>query len=123
MRQRSVEGEHRVAKQDNGAQADDADVVADLTDPGDSGSVARPDQDPVHVDYRERFALVFTNFGLQRMVARVYAALLVSESPTVTMPELAEALNASAGAISGAVKTLVTIGLVEQVPAPGSRRD
>ncbi|WP_073252625.1 MarR family transcriptional regulator [Cryptosporangium aurantiacum] len=64
-----------------------------------------------------------TNWGLQRMVARVYAALVVTESPTLTMPELAELLQASAGAISGAVKSLTTIGIVERVPAPGSRRD
>ena len=106
-----------MAKRDSSARAEEVDVVVDLV------PSARPDDDAVHVDFRERFALVFTNFGLQRMVARVYAALLVSESPTTTMPELAETLNASAGAISGAVKTLVTIGLVEQVPAPGSRRD
>jgi len=107
-----------VTKQDNSARDDE--VVVDLVP---ATSSARPELDEVHVDFRERFALVFTNFGLQRMVARVYAALLVSESPTTTMPELAETLNASAGAISGAVKTLVRIGLVEQVPAPGSRRD
>ena len=80
-------------------------------------------QEAVRAEYRERFALVFTNWGLQRMVARVYAALLVTEAPTMTMPELAETLNASAGAISGAVKTLTTIGLVQRVPAPGSRRE
>ncbi|MFB9320593.1 GbsR/MarR family transcriptional regulator [Cryptosporangium minutisporangium] len=64
-----------------------------------------------------------TNWGLQRMVARVWAALIVTDSPTMTMPELGETLQASAGAISGAVKTLTSIGLVERVPAPGSRRD
>jgi hypothetical protein len=41
----------------------------------------------------------------------------------MTMPELAETLNASAGAIYGAVKTLTTVGLVQRVPAPGSRRE
>ncbi|MFI5957080.1 GbsR/MarR family transcriptional regulator [Cryptosporangium sp. NPDC051539] len=77
----------------------------------------------LRVEYRERFALLMTSMGLQRMVARVYAALVVTEEPTTTMPELAETLQASAGAISGAIKTLTTIGLVERVPAPGSRRD
>lgn len=36
---------------------------------------------------------------------------------------LAARLQASAGAISGAVKMLVSVGPVERVPAPGSRRD
>jgi DNA-binding transcriptional regulator GbsR (MarR family) len=89
-----------------------------VTEPAVESSV-----DPGLADYRERFAMVLTNFGMQRMVARVYAALMVAESPTTTMPELAETLRASAGAISGAVKTLTTIGMVERVPAPGSRRD
>ncbi|MFG1923840.1 GbsR/MarR family transcriptional regulator [Cryptosporangium sp. NPDC048952] len=79
--------------------------------------------DDPRAEYRERFALLMTDMGLQRMVARVYAALTVAEGPTMTMPELAETLQASAGAISGAIKTLTTIGLVERVPAPGSRRD
>jgi DNA-binding transcriptional regulator GbsR (MarR family) len=39
------------------------------------------------------------------------------------MGELADRLLASSGAISGALKMLTTVGIVERVPAPGSRRD
>ncbi|MGH3675411.1 MAG: GbsR/MarR family transcriptional regulator [Mycobacterium sp.] len=60
---------------------------------------------------------------MQRMTARVLAALLFTERPTMTMGELADRLQASSGAISGAVKMLTSVGLVERVPAPGSRRD
>lgn len=71
----------------------------------------------------ERLALVLTEHGLQRMTARVLATLLFTEKPTMTMGELAESLQASAGAISAAVKMLVSVGLVERVPMPASRRD
>jgi len=60
---------------------------------------------------------------MQRMTARVLAALLFTEQPTMTMGELADRLQASSGAISGAVKMVTSVGLVERVPAPGSRRD
>jgi DNA-binding MarR family transcriptional regulator len=71
----------------------------------------------------EQLALVLTNHGLQRMTARVLAALLFTDQPTMTMGELAVLLQASSGAISGAVKMLTSVGLVERVPAPSSRRD
>jgi DNA-binding transcriptional regulator GbsR (MarR family) len=76
-----------------------------------------------HQEAAERLALVLTNHGLQRMTARVLAALLFTEQETTTAGELAERLQASTGAISGAVKMLTSVGLVERVPAPASRRD
>jgi DNA-binding transcriptional regulator GbsR (MarR family) len=78
---------------------------------------------PDSVDAAEALALVLTSHGLQRMTSRVLAALLFTEQPTMTAGELADRLGASAGAISGAVKMLISVGLVERVPAPGSRRD
>jgi DNA-binding transcriptional regulator GbsR (MarR family) len=74
-------------------------------------------------DAAEELALVLTNHGLQRMTARVLATLLFTEQPTMTMGELAGQLKASTGAISGAIKMLTSVGLVERVPAPASRRD
>lgn len=71
----------------------------------------------------EELALVLTSHGLQRMTARVLATLLFTAQPTLTMAELAETLNASAGAVSGALKMLTSVGLAERVPAPASRRD
>lgn len=71
----------------------------------------------------ERLALVLSTHGLQRMTARVLATLLFTEQPSMTMGELAACLQASSGAISGALKMLTSVGLVEQVPAPASRRD
>ena len=71
----------------------------------------------------EQLALALTNNGLQRMTARVLATLLFTEQSTLTAGELADQLRASSGAISGAIKMLISVGLVERAPAPGSRRD
>lgn len=71
----------------------------------------------------EKLAVVLSNHGLQRMTARVLATLLFAEQSTMTMGELADALGASAGAVSGALKMLASVGLAERVASPGSRRD
>ena len=71
----------------------------------------------------EQLALVLANHGLQRMTARVLAALLFVEQPAITMGELADRLHASSGAVSGAIRMLISVGLAERVPAPASRRD
>ncbi|WP_454793374.1 GbsR/MarR family transcriptional regulator [Mycolicibacterium lutetiense] len=71
----------------------------------------------------EQLALVLSSHGMQRMPARVLATLLFTEQPSVTMAELADTLQASAGSISGSLKMLTSVGLAERVPAPASRRD
>lgn len=71
----------------------------------------------------EQLALVLSSHGMQRMPARVLAALLFTGQPSVTMAELADTLQASAGSISGSLKMLTSVGLAERVPAPASRRD
>lgn len=71
----------------------------------------------------EQLAVVLTDHGLQRMTSRVLATLLFTEQTSLTMGELAEILNASAGAISGALKMLTSVGLAERVAVPASRRE
>ncbi|WP_020673913.1 GbsR/MarR family transcriptional regulator [Amycolatopsis nigrescens] len=71
----------------------------------------------------ERLALTLTSGGMQRMTARVMCALLFAEQETVTAGELAERLTISPGTVSTAVKSLISVGLIERVPAPGSRRE
>jgi DNA-binding MarR family transcriptional regulator len=80
-------------------------------------------QDTDLQDVAEQLALVLTNLGLQRMTARTLATLLFTEQAAMTMAELGERLQASSGAISGALKMLTSVGLAERVPVPGSRRD
>lgn len=71
----------------------------------------------------EQLALVLSSHGMQRMPARVLATLLFTEQSSLTMTELADTLQASAGSISGSLKMLTSVGLAERVPAPASRRD
>lgn len=71
----------------------------------------------------ERLALVLAERGMQRMTARVMAVFIFTERPTLTQGEVAEELGASTGSVSGAIKMLTSVGLVERVPATSSRRD
>ncbi|MBO4206070.1 MarR family transcriptional regulator [Micromonospora echinofusca] len=74
-------------------------------------------------DPAEHLALALTQGGMQRMTARVLAALLFTEQDTLTAGEIAESLTISSGSVSTALKALVSVGLIEKVPAPGSRRE
>jgi DNA-binding transcriptional regulator GbsR (MarR family) len=71
----------------------------------------------------ERLALALNQAGMQRMIARTLAAFLFTDRESVTAGELGKQLGASAGSVSGAITMLRTVGLIEQVPAPSSRRD
>jgi DNA-binding MarR family transcriptional regulator len=71
----------------------------------------------------ERMALVLAQGGLQKATARVMAAFLFAETDSVTAGELAEQLGISSGAVSGAIKMLSTVGLIERAPVPASRRE
>ncbi|TYB69252.1 MarR family transcriptional regulator [Nonomuraea sp. PA05] len=73
--------------------------------------------------FRERFAQIMVESGMPRMAARVYAALLVTDSGRLSAAELADRLGAGAPAISGAVKYLVQVRLVERGREPGTRHD
>ncbi|MET7935893.1 MarR family transcriptional regulator [Streptomyces sp. NPDC005322] len=71
----------------------------------------------------ERFAADLTEAGMQRMGARVFAALLVSDSGALTSAELAERLRISPAAVSGAIRYLSQVDMVVREREPGSRRD
>jgi DNA-binding transcriptional ArsR family regulator len=84
--------------------------------------VTRADEGAI-ADFRERFAQIMVESGMPRMAARVYAALLVTDSGKLSAAELAERLGVGASAISGAVKYLVQVRLVERGREPGTRHD
>lgn len=71
----------------------------------------------------ERLALVFADWGFQRMAGRVLFALMAADEPGLTATELATRLDASPAAISGAVRYLLQLELVQREAVPGSRRD
>jgi predicted transcriptional regulator len=71
----------------------------------------------------ERFAAVLVEAGIPPMPARVFAALLVTDSGRLTAAELTGLLGASPAAISGAVRYLTQVGMIGREREPGSRRD
>ncbi|HEU4946279.1 MAG TPA: MarR family transcriptional regulator [Kribbella sp.] len=71
----------------------------------------------------ERFAGVLTDSGAPSMSARVMGRMLVSPTGTMTASELAEALQVSQPAVSGAVRQLVQVSFITRERLPGSRKD
>ncbi|RMI27899.1 MarR family transcriptional regulator [Streptomyces triticirhizae] len=71
----------------------------------------------------ERFAADLVAAGFQRMAARVFACLTVSEEGALSSAELAERLRVSPAAISGAVRYLSQVHLISREREPGSRRE
>ncbi len=74
-------------------------------------------------EFVEHFATVLTETGFPRMPARIFSALLATDSGTMTAADLASLLRASPAAISGAVRYLMQVNLVSREREPGSRRD
>jgi DNA-binding transcriptional regulator GbsR (MarR family) len=59
--------------------------------------------------------------GMPRMAGRIWGYLLICEPPQQTAAELATALHASRGSISGVVRLLEAGGLVRRSTRPGDR--
>ena len=71
----------------------------------------------------ERFALLLTEAGMPRMPARVFACVLADDAGRMTAGELAGRLSVSPAAISGGVRYLTQVGMLERRRDPGERRD
>ncbi|MFE1286367.1 GbsR/MarR family transcriptional regulator [Streptomyces sp. NPDC058751] len=82
------------------------------------------ERDPEAVSqFVEGFAAQLVEAGMQRMPARVFAALLASDSGAMTSAELGEQLRVSPAAVSGAVRYLAQQHMVSREREPGSRRE
>src|SRR4029453_6841410 len=71
----------------------------------------------------ERFALSLVEAGMARMPARVFAGVLVAEDGRQTAAELAQLLQVSPAAISGAVRYLTQLRLGARAHEPPGRGD
>jgi DNA-binding transcriptional regulator GbsR (MarR family) len=71
----------------------------------------------------EHFALLLTEAGLPRMPARAFACILADDSGQLTAAQLAERLEVSPAAISGAVRYLTQVGMLVRGREPGARVD
>ncbi|MCH7232223.1 MarR family transcriptional regulator [Glycomyces sp. L485] len=75
------------------------------------------------LDYVERFSEILIASGVQRMSARVFSYILADDAASYTAAELADGLDVSLAAISGAVRELTTMGLLFKGRRPGTRAD
>ncbi|GAA3500503.1 MarR family transcriptional regulator [Streptomyces prasinosporus] len=81
-------------------------------------------RDPEAVSrFVEHFAAQLVEAGLPRMPARVFGALLASDTGVLTSAELGERLRISPAAVSGAVRYLAQQRMVSREREPGSRRE
>ncbi|MEU6676933.1 MarR family transcriptional regulator [Streptomyces sp. NPDC046853] len=87
-----------------------------------SDDVAVRDEEVVS-RFVEQFAAQLVEAGMPRMPARIFAALLASDSGALTSAELGERLQVSPAAVSGAVRYLTQQHMVSREREPGSRRD
>ena len=71
----------------------------------------------------EEVGMYFERIGLTRMEGRIIGWLLICEPRQQSMGDLVAALGASKSSVSVALRTLVTLYLVERVSIPGDRRD
>lgn len=74
-------------------------------------------------EFVERFADALVAAGMPRMPSRVFARLTATDDGQLTAGELAESLQASPAAISGAVRYLEQVSLLRRTRKLGSRRD
>ncbi|MEU9215059.1 MarR family transcriptional regulator [Streptomyces sp. NPDC048376] len=92
-----------------------------MRQPADQAEAGR---DPAAVSkFVESFAAQLVEAGMQRMPARVFSALLASDSGSLTSAELGESLQVSPAAVSGAVRYLSQQHMVSREREPGSRRE
>jgi predicted transcriptional regulator len=83
---------------------------------------ARTRDDAAVGRFVEDFASALIEMGIPRMPARVFAALMTSDSGRLTATDLAARLQASPAAVSGAVRYLIQVGMARRETEPGSRR-
>ncbi|MGX1911209.1 GbsR/MarR family transcriptional regulator [Streptomyces phaeochromogenes] len=89
-----------------------------MSEPGEVG------RDPEAVSkFVESFAAQLVEAGMQRMPARVFGALLASDSGALSSAEIGEQLQVSPAAVSGAVRYLSQQHMVSREREPGSRRE
>jgi predicted transcriptional regulator len=70
----------------------------------------------------ERFTTQLAQAGFPRTPARIFVALLTSDSSTLTAADLGDLLQISAASVSSGVRYLLHVGLATAEGEPGSRR-
>ncbi|HEX3264260.1 MAG TPA: MarR family transcriptional regulator [Candidatus Limnocylindrales bacterium] len=71
----------------------------------------------------EEMGQFLATLGMTPMAGRMWGWLLICDPPEQTAAEIAEALHASRGAISGTARLLATSGLIRRTTRRGDRRE
>jgi DNA-binding transcriptional regulator GbsR (MarR family) len=78
---------------------------------------------PGESQFVEEMGQFLGSLGMTPMSGRMWGWLLICEPAEQTAADIAEALQASRGAISGTARILATAGLVRRTTRPGDRRE
>lgn len=71
----------------------------------------------------EEMGQALASYGMTPMAGRMWGWLLICDPPEQTAAELAEALQASRGAISGTARILTSAGMIRRSTRRGDRRE
>ncbi len=71
----------------------------------------------------EEMGQVLASYGMTRMAGRMWGWLLICDPPEQTAADIAEALHASRGAISGTARMLSNAGFIRRSTRRGDRRE
>jgi DNA-binding Lrp family transcriptional regulator len=78
---------------------------------------------PEQSAFIEEMGQFLGGYGMTPMAGRMWAWLLLCEPPEQTAAEIAEALGASRGSISGTARILVQAGFIRRTKKRGDRRE
>ncbi len=78
---------------------------------------------PGEGQFVEEMGQFLAGLGMTPMAGRMWGWLLICDPPEQTAADIAEALQASRGAISGTARILATSGLIRRGTHPGDRRE
>lgn len=78
---------------------------------------------PGEGDFIEEMGQFLGSYGMTPMAGRMWGWLLVCDPPEQTAAQIAEALQASRGAISGTARILATAGMIRRSTRRGDRRE
>jgi MarR family len=78
---------------------------------------------PTESDFVEEMGQFLASIGMTPMAGRMWGWLLICEPEEQTAGEIADALQASRGAISGTARLLANAGLIRRTTKRGDRRE
>jgi DNA-binding transcriptional regulator GbsR (MarR family) len=78
---------------------------------------------PGESQFVEEMGQFLGSIGMTPMAGRMWGYLLICDPPDQTAAQIAEALHASRGAISGTARLLAGPGLIRRSTRPGDRRE